>query len=174
MAEFVLNSRVSSATGHTPFEIVYGYTPDFTIPAGKHSNIPVLDERLDRMAHIRREAEAALRQSKSRMKEDYGAAKKRAHVFKAGNMVWLSFKDIKVHQASPKLGPRQFGLFKVLEKISDLDYKLDLPHWLKIHPVFHANCLSPWHDQGVPTSPPPKPVQVAGEEEYVVKKILDS
>ena len=33
-AEFVINSRLNSATGHTPFELLYGYTPDFTIPAG--------------------------------------------------------------------------------------------------------------------------------------------
>ncbi|GJF00822.1 polyprotein [Phanerochaete sordida] len=174
MAEFVLNSHVSSATGRTPFEIVYGYTPDFTIPAGKHSNIPALDERLDRMAHICKEAEAALRQTKLRMKEDYEAAKKRAHVFKPGDMVWLSSKDIKVHQPSPKLGPRQLGPFKVLEKVGELDYKLELPHWLKIHPVLHVNRLNLRHDQGVSKPPPPKPVQVDGEEEYTVEKILDS
>lgn len=174
MAEFVINSRVSSATGHTPFEIVYGYTPDFTIPAGKHSNIPALDERLERMALVRKEAEAALRQTKLRMKEDYETAKKRAHLFKVGDMVWLSAKDIKIHQPSAKLGPRQLGPFKVIEKVGELDYKLDLPHWLKVHPTFHVNRLSPWHDQGVDKPPPPKPVQVRGEEEYIVEKILDS
>ena len=31
-AEFVINCRLNSATGHTPFELLYGYTPDFTIP----------------------------------------------------------------------------------------------------------------------------------------------
>ena len=34
-AEFVINSWLNSATGHTPFELLYGYTPDFTIPAGR-------------------------------------------------------------------------------------------------------------------------------------------
>ena len=33
-AEFVINSQLNSATGHTPFELIYGYTPDFTVPAG--------------------------------------------------------------------------------------------------------------------------------------------
>jgi hypothetical protein len=33
-AEFVINSRLNSATGHTPFELLYGYTPDFTVPVG--------------------------------------------------------------------------------------------------------------------------------------------
>ena len=174
MAEFVLNSQMSSATDYTPFEIVYGYTPDFTIPAGKHSRISALDDRLDNMAQIRKEAEAALRQSKACMKEEYEATKKHAHLFKIGDMVWLSTKDIKVHQPSPKLGPCQLGPFKVLEQIGDLDYKLELPHWLKVHPVFHVNRLSPWHDQGVDQPLPPKPVEITGEEEYEVEKILDS
>ena len=33
-AEFVINSWLNSATGHMPFELLYRYTPDFTIPAG--------------------------------------------------------------------------------------------------------------------------------------------
>ena len=39
-AESVINSQLNSATGHTPFELLYGYTPDFTIPA---VTIPPLD-----------------------------------------------------------------------------------------------------------------------------------
>ena len=30
-AEFVINSRLNSATNATPFELLYGYTPDFHI-----------------------------------------------------------------------------------------------------------------------------------------------
>jgi hypothetical protein len=33
-AEFVLNSRMHSAHHMTPFEIMYGYHPDFTVPVG--------------------------------------------------------------------------------------------------------------------------------------------
>ncbi|GJF00977.1 hypothetical protein PsYK624_172810, partial [Phanerochaete sordida] len=68
MAEFMLNSHDSSAAGRTPFEIVYGCTPDVTFPAGKHSNIPALDKHLDCMAHIHNGAEAALHQTKLCMK----------------------------------------------------------------------------------------------------------
>ena len=34
MAEFVMNARCSSASDHTPFKLIYGYTPDFMIPPG--------------------------------------------------------------------------------------------------------------------------------------------
>ena len=174
MAEFVLNSRIHDGNSHSPFEVIYGYRPDFTVPAGKRSGIPSLDERLDNMARVRKEAEAALRLSKQKMKEDYERGKKHAHEFKPGDLVALTAKDIKIHQESPKLGPRQLGPFKVLERTSDVDYRLELPAWLKIHDVIHVNRLSPWRDNGVEKPPPPKPVVIDNEEEYEVDKVLDS
>src|SRR6201994_3742949 len=67
-AEFVINSRLNSATGHTPFELLYGYTPDFTIPAGRPMGIPLVDKRLQHLRTLRIDAEAALCLSKERMK----------------------------------------------------------------------------------------------------------
>ena len=87
-------------------------------------------------------------------------------------MVMLQAKDVKIHQPSPKLGPRQLGPFKILERIGDLNFKLELPGWLKLHPVFHVNRLSPYRDNGLAKPPPPDPVIVDGEEEYEVEKIL--
>jgi hypothetical protein len=85
----------------TPFEIVYGYRPDFTVPIGKRSNMPSLDERLDCLANVWKEAEAVLRLSKEWMKEQFERNKRSAHVFNVGDMVWLTAKDIKIHQKTP-------------------------------------------------------------------------
>jgi hypothetical protein len=157
-----------------PFELIYGYCPDFTVPIDKRSNMPGLDQRLDHLAKVRANAEAALRLSKEKMKEQYKRDKKTAHTFNVGDLVWLQAKDIKIHQKSPKLSPRQLGPFKVIERIGDLDFKLDLPHYLKLHPVFHVNRLAPYRDNGLDKPPPPDPVTVEGEEEYEVDKITDS
>ena len=59
-AEFVINSQLNSATGHTPFKLLYGYTPDFTIPAGRPTGIPLVDRRLQKMRKMCIDAEAAL------------------------------------------------------------------------------------------------------------------
>ena len=173
-AEFALNSRIHSGSSNTPFELIYGYRPDFTLPVGQRTNIPALERRLDNLADARKDAEAALRLTKTQMKERYEHGKKSIHTFKVGDQVWLNSKEIKIHQPSPKLGPRQLGPFKVLERIGDLNYRLELPDWLKIHPVFHVDRLSPWRDNGLRKPPPPKPDIIDGEEEYEVEKILDS
>jgi hypothetical protein len=172
--EFALNSRIHSGTSKAPFELIYGYCPDFTVPIGKRSNMPRLDQQLDHLAKIRADAKAALRLSKEKMKEQYERNKKTTHTFNVGDLVWLQAKDIKIYQKSPKLGPCQLGPFKVVECIGDLDFKLELPHYLKLHPVFHVNRLAPYQDNGLDKSPPPDPVTVEGEEEYEVDKIMDS
>jgi hypothetical protein len=58
--EFALNSRVHSGTSKAPFELIYGYCPNFTIPIGKRSNMPGLDQWLDHLAKVCANAEAAL------------------------------------------------------------------------------------------------------------------
>jgi hypothetical protein len=96
--------------------------------------------------------------------------------FTVGDKVWLQAKQIKVHQQSAKLGPKQLGPFTVTEVRSDIDYRLDLPPMLKIHNVFHVDHLSPYKGNEVNglLPPPPEPITVDGEEEYKVDHIRDS
>jgi len=40
-----------------------------------------------------------------------------------------------------KLSPKYYGLYKVLQKIGTMTYKLELPASSQVHPVFHVSCL---------------------------------
>jgi hypothetical protein len=115
-----------------------------------------------------------LQLSKEWIKEQFEWNKCVVHVFKVGDMVWLTAKDIKIYQKMPKLGPRQLRLYKILEWIRDLDYRFKLPSYLNLNPVFHVSHLSPWHNNGLNKPPPPEPVVVQGKEEYKVNSIIDS
>lgn len=79
---------------------MYSYRPDFTILPGKRSNIPTLEDRLDNIARVRKEAEAALCTSKEQMRAAYKRNKKTAYEFKPGDLVGLSAKDIHIYQPS--------------------------------------------------------------------------
>jgi hypothetical protein len=108
------------------------------------------------------------------MKKQYKCNKKTAHFFNVSDLVWLQAKDIKIHQKNSKLSPYQLGPFKVIKCIGNLDFKLDLLYYLKIHFVFHINYLTPYWDNSLDKPPPPDSVMVEGKKEYKVNKIMDS
>lgn len=170
--EFAINSCVQSTLQHSPFEVMYGYQPDFTIPAGGRSNIPAVDKRLDQLKEARVDTEAALRRSKEEMARDGKSPRE----FKIGDKVWLDADKVQVHQASQKLGPKQLGPYEITEKLSNRDYRLKLPTALKIHDVFHVDRLAPWGGSKVNSElpPPSARVEIDHEEEFKVEDIVDS
>jgi hypothetical protein len=172
-AEFVLNSRMHSAHQMAPFEVMYGYRPDFTVPVGPPTKFPALNVRLHQLYDVRKDAEAALRREKQVMKETFEAGKPTPHSFSPGQKVWLSSKDISLSQPSRKLAPRQLGPYEVLERTGELTYRLQLPPSMRQHPVFHVDRLSPWvgNDVNGIEPPPPEPVEVDDDVEYEVGKI---
>jgi hypothetical protein len=126
-----------------PFEIMYGYRPDFTIPVGPPTKFPALNSRLQLLRETRNEAEAALWMEKRKMKQNFEANKPLPYTYNVGQKVWLNSKDIATSHPSRKLTPRQLGPYEVLKRTSDLTYRLRLPPFMRQHPVFHIDRLSP-------------------------------
>jgi hypothetical protein len=71
-----------------------------------------------------------------------------------------------------KLLPRFIGPFEIVKKISEVAFKLKLPEHFKIHDVFHVSLLREFKESGR-YQPPPAPIEVDGEWEYEVEKILN-
>ena len=59
-----------------------------------------------------------------------------------------------------------------MTKVGEAAYRLDMSgHFSRIHPVFHVSLLHAHHAGGlIPT--PPEPVEVDGQLEYEVERIL--
>ena len=49
--------------------------------------------------------------------------------------------SLKQAKKDNKLSPTYYGLYKVLQKIGTMAYKLELPVASRLHPVFHVSCL---------------------------------
>ena len=50
--------------------------------------------------------------------------------------------SLKQAKKDNKLSPKYYGLYKVLQKIGTMAYKLELPASSWVHPVFHVSCLN--------------------------------
>ena len=85
-------------------------------------------------------------------------------------MVYLIRKNIKTKRPSDKLDYKKLGLFRVEERIADINYRLRLPQKIRIYPVFYISILEPFYGEKAPE----EDAEVkAASTEYKVEKILD-
>jgi len=69
------------------------------------------------------------------MRKYYNLKKSKGLDLKEGDKVWLLYKNFKLRQLSKKLDYIKIGLFKIIEKILEVIYKLDLLVKIKIYLV---------------------------------------
>jgi hypothetical protein len=96
--------------------------------------------------------------------------------YKEGDQVWLEGKNLRINQPTAKLVPRRHGPFKIIQVMSAINYRLELPTQWRIHPVFHIDLLTPYRETIMhgPNFTWPTPELIDGEEEYSVERSLDS
>ncbi len=95
--------------------------------------------------------------------------------YQLGAMVWLEGVNLRTLYPMSKLAPKCYGPFPIKRVLSTVTYELKLPPQWKIHPVFHANLLTPYKETVLHgtnyTRPPLDPI--VGEAKYKVEQILD-
>lgn len=169
LAEFAHNNQVNRTTGKTPFQVIYGYEPQWhpELPSDNIATAPEARDLADIIKEIRDECLAML--------EHHFHLPHSETRFNKGDYVWLLATNIKSRRPAKKLDDKKMGPFEISEVLSDYAYRLILPATLKIHNVFHAKLLSPYkHNKNFHRNQPRPPPEVTeeGEEEYEVEKIL--
>ncbi|KAK1645889.1 hypothetical protein QYE76_063694 [Lolium multiflorum] len=129
--EFAYNRAVHSTTELCPFEVVYGFkpiTPLDLLPLTIHERVNMeASKRADFVKKIHVKTKELI-EKKGKSNAARMNKKRKEMLFKPGDLVWVHFrKDRFPKLRKSKLKPRGAGPYKVLAKINDNAYSIDLP-----------------------------------------------
>jgi hypothetical protein len=137
---------LNATTGETPNLIVYGVNKEKEIRS--QANDEVSHSELMRNIHKQIELDISWNQQKA--KTYYDKKRQDAPDLKIGSYVYLrrrttgrSEYNIKTKRASDKLDCIHLGPFRIIEKMTNNNYRLSLPNRMRVHPEFHVSLLEP-------------------------------
>jgi len=141
--EFAYNNSLHSSTGVTPFYANYGFHPQDTIDSP-----PILLK--DSASSLTRNWNAHFEALKKHLKvakeqfKKYGDNKNsNGPLLKVNDKVYLK-RYYFTNELSKKLSSQFLGPFRILEVRERMNYRLELPENLHLHPVFHISQLEPF------------------------------
>jgi hypothetical protein len=143
--EFSYNNCYQASLKMAPFEALYGRkcrTPLYWSETGERQLFGAdIIKKAEKLVQVIREN---LRIAQTRQKS-YADGKRRDMVFQEGDYVYLKVSPISgLHRfkVKGKLSPRFTGPFKILERVGEVAYRLELPIQLAdVHDVFHISQL---------------------------------
>ena len=182
-AEMAYNNSINGSTGYSPFYLEYGQEMVLPINMVKHqyesaSGNAAVEEFVKQVGETMKLVQHNLQKAQEHQKK-YADQNRRELTFKVGDLVLLNTEDITFTEGTKKLLDKYIGPYKVLEVVSPLSYRLDLPKKLKrLHPVFHVSKLKEYHSTSdfkdrIQQDRPMPVVKIDGEDEWYVEKIIN-
>ena len=152
--EFAYNNSVNESTGQTPFFLEYGIHP--TCPVSllnpRVTNMPNVQKAADFAKHLAEDMAVAKKHiAKAQNAQAYQANKKRReHNIHVGDHVLLNTKNLSnTAYTSEKFKENWCGPWEVIEEVTPVSYKLDLPQdtFSRVFPVFHVSLLKKYTER---------------------------
>jgi hypothetical protein len=102
----------------------------------------------------------------------YNTKRSMEPTLKKRDKVYLLRQNINTKRPSDKLDHKKLEPFRISEVVGPVNYRLELPKTINIHPVFHISLLEP-APPGAPNTPYTEIEPVNPNAEYEVEEILD-
>ncbi len=185
--EIAVNNSIQVSTKFTPYYLNYGDHPSFpsAIQFDSVSNQSVY-ELMSQLQHNIGIAKSNINDAIERQ-QHYANRHRRELLFEVGESVLISTHNMRLKRGlTPKLSNRYIGPFKIISKISDNAYKIELPANYKMHPVINVSSLKKYyqpvnhtnsvdiHGDSVGTSSDSVPIEIVdiSDEQLEIYKII--
>jgi len=141
-AEIAINNSEATSTGKTPFFANYHFHPNIqSIQPASDPEVPAASEFNNQIAETIKDIKIRI-QSAQQRQAAYANRRRSEIEFAEGEEVWLSTRNLPVQIGSRKFVDKFIGPFKIIEKISRVAYRLQLPSHMRIYNVFHISQLT--------------------------------
>ena len=130
----------------SPFKANYGYKLKtlLTLRQAKKTS-ETAKERIKKLIQLYRNLHKLVKLVQECIKRYYNQKVSKGLNLKEGDKVYLLTKNFESKRPSKKLDYVKMGLFKIISKVIEVLYRLDLPLKIKIHPVHYITMLEPVH-----------------------------
>jgi hypothetical protein len=97
--------------------------------------------------------------------------------FEVGDLVFLRLQPYRQSSlkksGSKKLKPRCYGPYRIMHRVGEVGYELELPEGSKIHNVLYASCLKKAMGNFIKKSEEIPPLDEEGQLELVLEEVLE-
>ncbi|KAG9194056.1 hypothetical protein G6011_04091 [Alternaria panax] len=168
-AQLAYNGTRSATTKYSPHYANYGYEP---VAHRDPKDIESIAVSADDKARLMRKLHEELSKNIAHRNLTTAKAANKQRIegptFKKGDKVFLSRQNLKTKRPSKKLDNLRVGPFEILEEIGTVNYKLQLPPGMRVHPVFHKKLL----ERAPPDAELATDIELE-DDEYEVEEIRD-
>ena len=173
MAQFAYNSAITETTKVSPFFANYGFEPEaYRQPKEFQALAQQAQMDVAQLKTLHEQLASDIKFLAHRSAIYYNKKRKKGPHLKRGDRVYLLRKNIKTQRPSNKLDHVKLGPFKIKKEVSSVNYELELPQGMKIHPVFHVSLLEP-ASPSTPLQVKPTLIEPGDQGEYEPEQILD-
>ena len=171
LAQFAYNSARTETTKVSPFYANYGFQPEAYREPGVEASSEQARLKAEQIPAMQGMLRKELEFVRERMTKYANQRRLKGPTLKEGGVVYLLRRNIRTKRPSDKLDYKKLGPFKIKRQVSTVNYELELPDGMRIHPVFHVSLLEP-------ASPDAKTetqleTETDPDQEYEVEEILD-
>jgi len=179
--EMAINNFQQSSTKQSPYYLNFGMHVKLPNQVNStESTIPSVEQFAKRMSEIMKQASENMKSAQDKQKEQADKKRQETPNWEVGELVFVSTENLKGFN---KLKEKFIGPFKIIEKLSNVSYRIELSVKYQVHNVFHSSLLRSSYENDSEMFPnrtvinvqPPavKSVNNDEEDEWEIEKLID-